>query len=232
MMQSSHDLGVLNYTDGMIKVRGKLSENLQRKWRSEAHAFEDANYGRTPLFLDLVNFIKRQARELSNQKYDIVGGSLAPPKTSKTFFTSTDQGEISCPIHKGSKSHSLEDCTVFKALNFSDRRKKAIELKLCYYCLRQHFKSKCKLQLKCSKCDRAHHDIMCPKNDSGASSSSTMTRADDQPNSNSLCTPVSDSDVTCKKLSKTVLLKIFMKDNQTFNRKNAIIMIYLMRTIF
>ncbi|CAH2094399.1 unnamed protein product [Euphydryas editha] len=78
----------------------------------------------------------------------------------------------SCP--HCSEDHRLSGCRKFGQLNTDERRAISQSLGVCFNCLGNNHTSKvCRVLSKCRICQRKHHTLLHPKNQSGASEAAT-----------------------------------------------------------
>ena len=89
------------------------------------------------------------------QQRQIQSKSRSSPSQS-----STTPNKGTCTLHPENSQHLLKDCSIFKSLNFKERREHASKHRLCFNCLGAHRAKFCKADVKCSKCERSHLTIM------------------------------------------------------------------------
>lgn len=77
------ELNILNLAYGLVEIRSKLPENIQREWARVGQEYEDNHNKNHPPFYIFVEFLKKQTRKLLNSNYETV----QPERSTRTFKT-------------------------------------------------------------------------------------------------------------------------------------------------
>ena len=211
------ELEILNLASGTRIPREKMPRFLQDKWRTCGQSYEDNNAGRHPPFRVFVEFLKRNARELSNANYE-----NSPPsdrKFTRFLITCAEINSDSaykevnsiikfCPLHNA-YNHSLEECKVFLKLSLQEKRKKIMELRICFLCFKDHMMKDCTANVKCKVCEGKHATLFHIDN---AHKQNLDFKEKEIPNNHILCTNQERNELKLKNCSKTVLVEIFLED--------------------
>lgn len=136
------DLQNLNLASGLEELRRKLPQHIQSEWRKLGQTFEDNNNGYHPPFSVFVEFLKKQARLLSNKNYETLFCSTVTSRQNftrnlRTMLTDTTDDQNTeyparanqrkediprdiCPLHK-SGNHNLSECHSFKKMPYNEK---------------------------------------------------------------------------------------------------------------
>uniref|UniRef100_A0A1I7XEU1 DUF1758 domain-containing protein n=1 Tax=Heterorhabditis bacteriophora TaxID=37862 RepID=A0A1I7XEU1_HETBA len=80
---------------------------------------------------------------------------------SSTFSAATSTRNIEC-AYCHNKSHKSSACKAYPTID--SRKKRSMELRLCFNCLAQHTFKDCKSKATCKICRKKHHTTLCLKN--------------------------------------------------------------------
>ena len=219
-MPKAEHLMYYNFRAGLNKFATKLPEHLQYRWRRVGHEAMCHNDYKPPSLYDFTNFLAAHIEELDNAYFEIKPTQFT--STSKTFKTlkTTVETTEKCALH-GTSSHQLHDCKKFQKLDFQEKRKIAIENRLCFRCLGPHNQRLCKEEIKCETCGGRHRTVM--HSDRGPKSrqpsNASYTLEDDHREQRSdqrsapryvqnLCTSVCNDVSRAKSCSKTLLVEL------------------------
>ncbi|XP_058816942.1 uncharacterized protein LOC131680241 [Topomyia yanbarensis] len=153
-----------------LMVVTQLSEALDADSRKLWEA--TLEYGELPTYKNTIEFLKKRCQILercessdtpapSQQKSKsaikpVFGKSLAKVHAATT---QPDNDSFSC--HLCNKMHPTFKCEEFRALNISDRLKKAKELSVCFNCLHKgHRIAECKSKKNCMICKSRHNTLL------------------------------------------------------------------------
>ena len=171
------ELTYLDCASGLLPLRAKLPEHIQRAWSKEGHSYGARNGGTHPPFQVFVGFLKEQADLYSNESFQIVSQPpastssrkqvkvlathLQPSKDSKDNEVKPNKSRY-CPHHK-SGGHEILECRDLKRMgqeNSNKRRDRILELGLCLKCLGRHSADNCKSKVACDICGLSHVTIL------------------------------------------------------------------------
>lgn len=147
----------------------KMDENTVQHWENSLGDCRDMpTLKRLFIFLEQRTVVEqraqlRKANSVSSQKQDksefiapnSVSSMEATIKGTEDILTSIGQGK--CVIC--SQRHRPQSCPTFIALNISERRRIAKNLKICTNCLYKHEKE-CTSKFSCSRCGQRHHTLL------------------------------------------------------------------------
>ena len=216
-MNDTPELQFLNIADGAELIRQKLPSFIQDRWMTAGQRFEDEHGRKHPLFEFLIDFLHKQAREISNTNYRLVHPnskfSSRENKTVKVLAISSNVNEKNeqkyCHIHKA-KSHSTHECKKFSSMKYSDRKKIVVDNKLCFACLGSHRIADCNSNVKCERCNEKHLTLM--HRDPRDQTSSNNSIQNSNFLNKSMCTYVCGNENKSKSCSKTVLIDVTSTD--------------------
>ena len=156
----------MNLSTGLRHARVKLPEHVQRDWRKCGQNYEDLNGGSHPPFQVFVNFLNKQAKQLSNKHFDVLTSfevKHARNSTVRALQTDTlkqnDSSKPFCKFHN-KEGHNLENYRIFSKLSFNYKKKFVFESKLCFICLGEHIAAKYPSEIKCKVCGKRHVLVM------------------------------------------------------------------------
>ena len=152
--------------EGMRVIWSKMPDSFRRKWK--VFYSTQLERGLSITFEDLLENIKRFIRVNSNPMFrkDINRGgprvllTQADGSNDQTEREPESQSVLTCSLHPNSNSHTLLECTTFINMTYEDRRKHAIENRLCFNCLGCHQSRACTANEKCEKCRGRHITLM------------------------------------------------------------------------
>ena len=211
------ELNVLNYADGMRRVRGKLPDFLQDKWRQFGQKFENDHFGNPPTFVDFTDFLEQQAKELSNRRYErVVLSSEFKNKNAqnRAFTTRGESSKPACFLHNNG-GHTIFECKTFRSMSFAKKKQKAFEWRVCFSCLGPHLQNNCDSESTCKVCKGNHISLMHPYQSSNKSEASSNSQSSDGGTSTkrSLRTNIFDEGKCIKNCSKTLLVDLSLKSD-------------------
>ena len=165
---------VLNKTGDAVEmnsqsvIKGVLARCplfIQRKWSKLALDIRERD-GNYPGFLELENFMKKEAMRASDPMYGMLTETKAQIKTNVlSAEPESTRGKFSrdryCVVC-GAK-HELWNCQEFKSLNVDDKFAAARTCGACYICLqRGHMASMCQTESRCATngCGGKHHTLL------------------------------------------------------------------------
>ncbi|XP_034951554.1 uncharacterized protein [Chelonus insularis] len=139
----------------------RLDANLVRSWENYLGASK-----RPPTWDQLESFLK--TKMVSLQSFEKIPKKLSGTNNSRQHHFkshhSTSQESIgnsfsskqqTCPCC--SKPHPLTKCSQYASKTIKQRQEFIKSKKLCYNCLKYHFRSNCNSSHRCLKCGRKHH---------------------------------------------------------------------------
>ena len=211
--------------EGMRVLWSKMPESFRRKWKVFYSAQLERGLGVT--FENLLEHINRFIRINSNPMFrkdtNRGGGARAlltqadnPHKPVERKPEKKPAG--TCSLHPRSNTHTLPECSTFRNFSYEDRRKHAIENKLCFNCLASHQSRACKTSEKCSKCPGRHLTLMHNDNFKGIKNAEKDNRAEDtksEPPHKSLCTNSNEGSSAVRVCSKTLPIEIQSSSGRT-----------------
>jgi hypothetical protein len=175
----------MNHASNIQLLVSKLPYKLRDKWRTLTDCIQEEQ-GMMVTFDDLVKFVEKQARILSNPVYGDVQGSVRKQdeKDSRrkdetkqrgkraSFAISIDspsspdvvtsQPEKSFCVYCSDTRHSLAKCKAFQGKEIEDRIKYLKNQGICFGCLKKaaHIAKDCRKKLKCDVCQRQHPTVL------------------------------------------------------------------------
>ena len=168
VMLGNSQLSYLNSIHGINIILEKLPKHMFYKWLGR-HKSHKTQTGNNPDFCLLVEFLADLLSEMNLPylKYDLNGDKGTKGQNNvgrKTFFTQTSSHDsYACAYHQ-SNTHKLVNCNMFKSLSYGDRKKVAIDNRLCFNCLDPHKASECPHKgsdsLRCDFCKFSHVTAM------------------------------------------------------------------------
>jgi len=174
IMSGIQALDELNHTASLQMLVGKLPYRLRASWRNRVYEVEDGG-SRVVAYKDLVDFVNRQARIMSNPVFGNIKTatdttpSKKPSKDSKprrsAFATSVDEKdkEKTCRYCGNNSKHALIDCRNFSKQDRKTKSDFCFKNSLCFGCLYTgHTKANCTHPelSKCSKCKKSHPTVL------------------------------------------------------------------------
>ena len=182
-MDVLQSLSCLDFPTSASSVYGKLPDDIKRKWNKRILSYADDHEDQYPPFRVFVRFITGLARLENHPNVLYCTGNKGnnqvnatktsrrlpdnqPTADSKQTSSKTSAGSADCPFHTGSV-HPLEDCRVFRRLDYTAKNEVLRSRGLCYRCLGSnpaHLASSCKKEVKCTVCGSSRHrDVMCER---------------------------------------------------------------------
>ena len=167
-IQSQEALGILEYSENLRKLVGKLPIYLHDKWRTAA--FNAKEKGETVTFERLVDFVQAEARKVMDPVYG--KGALRPrptPKprasTSRTVMNLSNSNSVNktvCQLCRKA-GHRIHKCKRFQEMKTKEREESVKKLRLCFNCLGDsHIRKDCSSETRCKvdNCGRNHHTLL------------------------------------------------------------------------
>ena len=169
------EVSALNQLNGPKEIRNitlKLPFELRRRWRDTALSISDS--GKPITFKDLVSFVRRQSRILSQPLFGEIKDEMSRSKVDKsprlvvsnkkvlatTTIEEPSQGKKPVCEFCG-KSHDLSSCSTFKEKPLSERRQFVLTGRLCFSCLKKgHTAKGCSRRETCESCKGKHPTIL------------------------------------------------------------------------
>jgi hypothetical protein len=176
-------MGVLNYSENMKRIIGKLPYYLHDRWRNLVYATKEK--GERVTFSKLVKFVRAEAKKSSDPTYGREAMTpkdvqkVIKPKARINMNTSTiDKGHSAREkssrsqekrVHPGLVSpcmfchgnHALECCETLQNKQFYERIDILKNNRLCYACLKVgHSRQECKFRAKCHICNGRHPTVL------------------------------------------------------------------------
>ena len=161
----SKELGILNLNQGLRGAYEKLPDQFQGRWRSKCfnHEEQTGNGPDFPLFVEcLERYIKEVSQPLFSDKSSISSRSHRVLHIdSHNVNENIKKSVIYCSYHN-SNSHSISDCVIFSKLPYTERKRYAIDNKMCFNCLGNHKMSECSMRdkISCRVCAGKHCSSM------------------------------------------------------------------------
>ena len=146
----------------------KLDVESRKQWELYVSKSSDD----LPSFKQFCEFLETRFRALE---------CIEPKTKSKGNNSATSHAKAMHGAVKGlcphcSEGHRLSACKKFGQLDIDERRAISQSLGVCFNCLGNNHTSKfCRVLSKCRICQRKHHTLLHPKNQSGASEAATPT---------------------------------------------------------
>ena len=173
----------LDCSTNLVKIVERLPRNLQERWAEVAENAIEA--GQEPTFRELLEFIEKRIAvsgslygaiaSMNSFRQERANGDYAQAGRSRLYNIA---GSISvCPLCHA--DHSLDECALFKAKTWEEKRTLLREHKCCFICLkRNHTAKDCKVTVRCTVpgCDRRHHSVMHKSPDKRVDDASSSTR--------------------------------------------------------
>ncbi|XP_003724582.2 uncharacterized protein LOC100890015 [Strongylocentrotus purpuratus] len=180
LLNTAKDLKQCNEIDHSNNVKiaiSKLPYRLREKWRHTADYIQEEK-GKCIQFEDVVTFVAKAARVISNPVYGDIKG---PQRRSDTTHSNVSQPgkrnerqgfatSISSQRSSSDKyclycrvsTHDLETCRNLGAKPHEERIEFCRSQGLCFSCLKKasHFAKECKSRLKCTLCQRTHPSVL------------------------------------------------------------------------
>ena len=158
------ELGIMNLQQGQEMIWQKMPENFCTKWGTECHKLYNRE-NRKPRFKELIKFFEEYILERSNpvfknmqsKSYATTSGYNSKPKPLICAATSTTSKH--CAYH-GKDDHSIHKCKDFLKLSYYEKKKFAIDNKMCTACLGSHKVFKCPRETTCETCNGKHATAM------------------------------------------------------------------------
>ena len=171
------ELAYLDCASGLLPLRAKLPDHIQRAWSKEGHSYGARQGGSHPPFQFFVKFLKEQADLYSDESFRIVSQSPASSTSRKQvkvlatkLQSSTDSKENEVKpnksqycLHHKSETHGILQCNDLKRMgqeNPNKRRDRILKLGLCLKCLGRHSADNCKVKVACEVCGYPHATIL------------------------------------------------------------------------
>lgn len=182
-MQDLEYMQEIDHASHIQVLVSKLPYKLRDRWRTKTDIIQE-EIGRAVRFVDLVEFVEKQARIISNPIYGNVQGDFknqerkgyGRKQEAKTrnkgasFATLTSSAyKVPPPKHQETETkekclfcqerdHSLAICTSFQKKTMEQRLKFVKDEGLCFGCLKRaaHIARDCKKKLTCDICQRRH----------------------------------------------------------------------------
>ncbi len=154
----------LTSTDKLVRIYGRLPKVLQYKWADKLSEMETS--GRKPSFDSMCKliekFIKSKDNEYSNHYVQYQHESKPKSSTKPVFSVSDSSSSASnAKCQYCEKSHYLNKCPTFDALDVKKRYQFVSDKNLCRNCLHYgHVSSKCKRKGLCKHCNCKHNSIL------------------------------------------------------------------------
>ena len=175
------ELESLNRGSGIRELREKLPTHIQRDWARAGLKYRRQYNLRHPPFAFFVSFLREKARDAADDNFAIIEKKL-PRKTTtvKVLHTASSiekkaslpfssaashvennatASKLYCYFHK-SANHNTSQCNGFAKSTDKIKQKLMSENGLCFACLNKHLIKDCKADIRCSKCNRPHLDIL------------------------------------------------------------------------
>ena len=160
-MEKCPDLKYLETQQGMREIWNKFPDVFVSRWRKEVTSRERRT-GNSPSFQDLIDNLSYFIEEFSNPNFVTPSTKIKSYATEvKNAVSTSHKGSKStCIYHNNRPGHTIEECRVFKDLDYTDKREFAAKNKRCYNCLGDHLANRCDRNACCSICQKRHIDIM------------------------------------------------------------------------
>ena len=150
----------LQTQSNLSEIVKKLPVYLQNKWREVVRHLKIHEH-RRPDLQEVVEYVEEAAVVASDPIYGSQSqrSERNPPSTRAAYATSTS---LSCPVCE-EEGHGVMSCEKYVALQQEDRLQTAIQLKLCFVCLRDgHITRDCTSKTRCETedCGRMHATML------------------------------------------------------------------------
>ena len=155
------------------KIVTKLPRYISDRWKRKVDEwlYEGAHRGYPP-FEEFVKFIRKEARVACSpidlfsdreirQTQDRNGQEKrqGATKSVRTFTSSTVIPNRTCVLCQ--QTHSLEECSAFKAMSLSDRHGAMKKHRLCWGCFKKgHVRRDCTRKKRCEICSKYHPTLL------------------------------------------------------------------------
>ena len=213
------ELQVFNFSSGLARITSKLPEHLQLLWRKTGHEYMET-HGQNPTLCSFIEFLSSHVREVSNEFFTVKTESVPTQRSYKTLATEV-KTEEKCILHN-SESHQLYNCRKFVKLDMAERRRIAIENRLCFRCLGAHNQAQCTEEISCEKCNGRHRTAMHndrnngnwrarhPTNENQNQRSGFKSEADKPAprHTQNLCTAICNDSGRARSCSRTLLVDV------------------------
>ena len=167
-METIEELSILNDSKQNVVMASKLPGWLANSWKRRAVACRN-DTGKYPKFQEFVSFLSTES-DILNDPFMSKIGDLKSKERSPSHKAERPLSHVrqtlataksnNCSICY-SKSHRGADCPQLREKPYSDVRKKALELKLCFRCFKPgHRAPVCKHPAECLACGKLHPTIL------------------------------------------------------------------------
>ena len=155
-MGNCSELNFFNLHRGMKTIWSKLPAGFETKWRKSSNRYEDKR-GSAPNFKYFIAQLEEYVSDVSTPASPMLNQrSKSPGRQIRCLRTEV---EMRCVYHEV-KGHSISSCSAFKKLSYNDKMTVVRDRKLCYGCLGEHRLAECSLDVKCSKCEGRHSELL------------------------------------------------------------------------
>ncbi|XP_064646267.1 uncharacterized protein LOC135499453 [Lineus longissimus] len=209
-VQVVNALGVLEYSENLKRLVGKLPVRMHDRWRTLADVVQEK--GQVATFSLLVDFVIKEARKMTDPVFGkaAMQPQVAPkptpdtprptPRPRERFRTimntgtnrnsgnaqpGTDANQRKCSLCPDQPPHRLGRCKKFLDKTVKDRRQCVRDLKLCFNCMRpSHQVRECQTLARCREngCGAAHHTLLHENQGDRAVGGSTVANTGRSPN--------------------------------------------------
>ena len=180
----------IDHSNNIKMVISKLPYCLKEKWCHTADYIQEEK-GKCIQFVDVVTFVAKETRVLSNPVYEDIKGPQrrtdtthsnvsqpGKPRNERQGFSTNitsqrqEQSTSKYCLYCKMSSHDLEICRHLGAKPYEERIEFCRSQGLCFSCLKKasHFAKECRNRLKCTLCQRAHPSVLHRQFKKGSSS--------------------------------------------------------------